>query len=118
MKQDMEFKASFLTGYKKDGGGKRRKFRKSVYPSDPSNNIMSAMWEVRIKDSLQNEIVRNSNRDEDAVMMRNVMTGLYLHFDEERGITLKSKSQNNSNTKGFFFYFKMKNNWTSDNSIK
>ena len=116
LNNDAEFRVPFLSSYTEVS--ENRNFRKIVFPLNASNNIMSSMWEIRIKDSLQNDIVGNSNHQKDAIMLRNVMTGLYLHFNENKGLTLKAFIKSDVESNGFFFYFKMKNAWTSDNSIK
>ena len=118
MNPDMDFTASFLTDNQNTSRAVRGFSREKVIPLNPNKNVMSTMWEIRIKGSLRNDIIHNSNREEDSILMRNVMTGLYLHFDEEMGLNLRDFNALEEISEGFFFHLKMKNNWTSDNSIK
>ena len=85
---------------------------------DPLINELNSIWEVRIYNSLENKIISNSNEADDFVMLRNVMTGLYLCYKPQTGLEMSPYKFSSKIPEEFLFFLQMKNSLTSDNSIK
>ena len=84
---------------------------------------MNTMWEIRINKTINEESIGNSNSEEDKVMFKNVINGQFLYCENGSRLVLRYYNGNKSKRdeadhEGFFFYIKMKNSWTSDNTIK
>lgn len=92
----------------------------SVVPDNSENNELSFLWEVRYPYTLKSRIIGNSNTEDDAIFLKHVLTGNFLFCKDGETLELRflDLKKNPEILDGFMFYFKMKNSWTSDNSIK
>lgn len=88
-----------------------------VYPEKRGKNMMSCMFEVRTPGTLKSKYIGNSNKEDDSIYLKHVMTGDFLFCEEGKRLTLSS-FHSKKDPEGFHFYLKMKNSWTSDNSIR
>jgi hypothetical protein len=112
---DSEFEVDVLTKKKLQDPNYKNEIM--VYPEQKGKNILSCMWEVRRPGTIQSKSIGNSNKESDAIYLKHVMTGEFLYCEDGEKLTLKN-FHSVKNKEGFSFFLKMKNNWTSDNSIK
>ena len=108
----MEFNLNFLSKEKH-----KSKFKRTVIPHDPNKNIITTLWEVRLLGCMTNKAVKNSNDDEACTMLKNVITGDFLYCENGR-LSVRKLEEDSQHIKHFMFYLKMKNSWTTNNSIR
>ena len=102
-----------------DDGDENKEDVSKINAQQKNDNDLSCFWEVRVKGDLRETEISNSNKIGDEVLLKNVLTGQFLYFDEEsQSLTLHDLNEKGVNQKGFEFFMKMKNNWSSDNSVK
>ena len=110
-------KLDFLNKNKPSYLDSKNKPHAEIFAQDQFKNIMNTMWEIRINKTINDENIGNSNSEEDKVMFKNVINGKFLYCENGSRLVLKYYSEK-VDTEGFFFYIKMKNSWTSNNTIK
>lgn len=91
----------------------------NVNAQQKNDNDISCLWEIRIKNNLKEEGISNSNKQGDEILLKNILTGQFLYYDaESQNLTLEDLHDKTKSARGFEFFLKMKNNWTSDNFLK
>jgi hypothetical protein len=116
MDQEEFLDVNVLTNKTVKGTGKKIT---EAYPDNSEENILSYLWEVRYPQTLKCMTIGNSNNDGDAFYLKHVMTGDFLFCQDGDKLVLKFLDlKKNEDLDPFLFFFKMKNSWTSDNSIK
>lgn len=84
-----------------------------------NQNDLSCFWEIRVKNSLKETEITNSNKRGDEVLLKNILTGQFLYYDPgQQSLSLQELGEKQLDQRGFEFFIKMKNNWSSDNSVK
>jgi hypothetical protein len=90
-----------------------------VNAQQKNDNDVACLWEIRIKNNLKEVGISNSNKRGDEIFLKNILTGQFLYYDHDtQDLTLQDLNEKGLNPKGFEFFLKMKNNWSSGNCLK